>query len=134
MREAMRSGKVTAKEDDPAVLAVPITARGQVIGAIDVRKPRDAGWWTEQEIALLEALRDQLGEAVENARLYDDVQRREASERVVGAISSRMRESLSIDAVLQTAIREIGEALSIDEVEVRMRGEARAGGNGGEVS
>jgi hypothetical protein len=42
-----------------------------------------------------------------------------------------MRETLDIDTVLQTAIREIGEALGMAEVEVRMlggpAGEPRAG-------
>jgi GAF domain-containing protein len=126
--EALRAGKVAVKEGAPSTVVVPIIARGQVIGVIDARKPEETGEWTEPEIDLLEVLRDQLGEAVESARLYEDVQRREARERVVGEISSRMRESLSLDAVLQTAIREIGEALDIDEVEVRMTGDVHSGG------
>ena len=43
-----------------------------------------------------------------------------ARDRMFGEATTRMRETLDMDAVLQTAIREIGEALGIAEVEVRM--------------
>jgi hypothetical protein len=35
-------------------------------------------------------------------------------------VASRIRETLDMDTVLQTTIREIGEAIGIAEVEVRM--------------
>ena len=62
----------------------------------------------------------QLGMALEGARLYRDTRRRAEQERLTGQITARMRESLDIDTVLQSAVREIGEALDIAEVEVRM--------------
>ena len=113
-------GKGTAAE----ALAVPIKTRGdQVIGVIDARKPAGRGEWTPEELGLLQELVTQLGVALDGAQLYQDSQQRAERERVVGEISARMRETLSIDGVLQAAIREIGEALDIAEVEVRMRGE-----------
>jgi len=40
-----------------------------------------------------------------------------------------MRETLDIDTVLRTAIREIGDALSLAKVEVRMKDETAQPGN-----
>ena len=120
MDEALRRGRIAVKEDDATTVAVPIIARDQVIGVIDARKPEGAGEWTEQEIALLEALRDQLGEAAESARLYQDVQRRETRERVVGESTARMRESLDIQTVLQVAVREISQSLGLAALDVRL--------------
>jgi len=76
-------------------------------------------------VALLETLADQLSVALESARLYQDTQRRAMEERLVGEVTARIRETLDVDTILQTAIREIGDGLGIAEVEVRMGGEER---------
>jgi GAF domain-containing protein len=70
-------------------------------------------------------LAEQLDTALESARLYEDIQDRAVRDRLIGEVSARMRETLTVDAVLRSAVRQIGEALGIDEVEVRMRGEMR---------
>jgi GAF domain-containing protein len=121
MAEAVSKGRIAVRDDDRTVLAVPIMARDQVIGVIDARKPDEAGEWTESEVSLLEALRDQLGEAVENARLYQDVQNRETRERVVGELATRMRQTLDVESVLRTAVQQVRHALDLSEVVVRLR-------------
>jgi GAF domain-containing protein len=120
---AMREGNIVLGEaDSSSAIAAPIQVRGgQVIGVLDARKPRGAGDWSPQELELLQSLVDQLGVALDGAQLYQDSQERAERERVIGEVSARMRETLTVDAVLQAAVREIGEALGIDEVEVRMR-------------
>lgn len=125
LAQAVREGEViTGKGALSEALAVPIKIRGeQVIGVIDARKPAGQGAWTPEELGLLQELVTQLGVALDGAQLYQDSQQRAERERVIGEISARMRETLSIDGVLQAAIREIGETLGIAEVEVRMRGE-----------
>ncbi|MEA3396088.1 MAG: GAF domain-containing protein, partial [Chloroflexota bacterium] len=130
MKVAAREGKTVLGETLPLsptgegkLLATPIKVRDQVIGILDAHKPAGAGEWTTAEIALLETLTEQLGTALESARLYEDARRRATRERLVGEVTARMRETLDLDTVLQTAIREIGEALGIAEVEVRMRSE-----------
>jgi GAF domain-containing protein len=104
-------------------LALPVMVRGHVIGAINAHKPGDAGEWTTEEVALMETLAEQLGLALESARLYQDTQQRALRERLTGEIAARMRETLDVETVLQTTIREIGERLGIAEVEVRMGSE-----------
>jgi GAF domain-containing protein len=123
-REALLVRGTVLGGQSTAAAAVPIRIRGdQVIGVIDARKPDGTGTWTPEELSLLQSLVSQLGVALDSAQLYEDSQQRAERERVVGEISTRMRETLSIDAVLQTAIREIAETLDIAEVEVRMQGE-----------
>jgi GAF domain-containing protein/HAMP domain-containing protein len=108
-------------EELPA-FSMPVISRGHVIGTISARKLDGAHAWTEEETQLLGALADQLGQALEGARLYRDTQRRAAREQLTGQVTARMRETLDLDTVLQAAVREIGEALGIAEVEVRMSG------------
>ncbi len=104
-------------------LALPVKVRGHVIGSVQAHKPGEAGEWAAEEVALMEMLAEQLGLALESARLYQDTQRRALRERLTGEIAARMRETLDMDAVLQGTIREIGERLGIAEVEVRMENE-----------
>jgi GAF domain-containing protein len=120
MVQAVQEGH--AVQVGQSALAMPLKVRDQVLGAIRLRKRDEVGAWTEEEVRLMETIADQLGLALESARLHQDTQRRAARERLAGEITTRMRETLDIDTVLQTAIREIGEALGMAEVEVRMLG------------
>lgn len=128
MSDAVSSGQVVIREEDEQRVAIPIMARGHVIGVIGARKPEATGAWTSQEIELIEALRDQLGEALENARLYQDVQRREAQERLVGEATLRMRESLDVQSVLRVAAQEISRSLGLAALDVQLG----LGSDGGE--
>lgn len=103
-----------------ATLAIPIKVRGNVIGVIDTARPAGSGQWAAEEIALAETLADQLGTALESARLYQDTQRRAAREQLVGQVTTRMRESLDVERILQTAVRELGQAVGASQVNVRL--------------
>jgi GAF domain-containing protein len=127
-----------------AVLAVPLRVRDQVVGVLSFSKeskparlaPQSAGLpetdgtpsargvgdesWTADEVDLMETMAGQLSVALESAQLFEETQRRASRERLIGEVTARVRETLDVDAVLQTAIREVGEALGLAEVEVRM--------------
>jgi GAF domain-containing protein len=124
MELALQEGKTVqgdgGPEDSRRPLAVPIKVRDNVVGVLDTYKPAEAGEWTEEEVALLEALADQLGQALESARLYQDTQRRAAAEQMTGEVTSRMRETLDMDTVLQSAAREIREALGLHDVMIQL--------------
>jgi GAF domain-containing protein len=120
MEAALRTGQAALRNDSATSLAMPVKVRGQVIGVIDAHKPDGAGAWTTEEITLLRTLSDQLGVALESARLYQDAQRRAARERLTGEITDRMRETLDVDTVLQTAVREMRQILDLAEAEVRL--------------
>ncbi len=124
MKTALRTGESSRNEEDRKAIAVPIKARGNVIGVIDVHKPDDEGVWTSEEIALLETLSEQLGVALESTRLYQDTQRRAARERLASQITSRMRESLDIETILKTTVQEVRQALGLPEVLVRLTPQA----------
>jgi GAF domain-containing protein len=122
MAKPVGEGRAIAGKDRPgATMAVPLKMRGQVVGVLDAYKPAGIGEWTEDEIALFQGLVDQLGLALESARLYQDAQRRALEDRLVGEITARLRATMDVDAVLQTAVREVGSALGIERVELRLR-------------
>jgi GAF domain-containing protein len=122
MEEAMKQGRAVAGQSElGATVAMPLRVRGQVIGVLDAHKPAGRGEWTEDEMTLFQALVDQLGVALDSARLYQDAQRRAAEDRLVSEIASRLQATMDVDTVLQTAVREMGNALGIEKVELRLQ-------------
>ncbi len=112
-----------AGEAQGSVLAIPLKVRDEVVGALSFRKdPNDPlqGWTTEEK-ALLETLIDQVGTALDSARLYQATQQRAAQERLTGEVTARIRETLDMETVLRTAVQEVRQALGLPEVVVRLR-------------
>ena len=118
---AQRGETILSQSGSSNTAATPIKVRQRVVGVLDAHKPTSAGKWKTEEIAILEAMADQLGVALDSARLYQDTQHRAAREHLTSEITAQMRASLEMNTVLQTAVREIGEALNIAQVEVRLR-------------
>ena len=123
LRVAMQAGEVMADFDGEGTLAMPIRVRDQVIGVIDAQKPEGAGAWTAEETALLETLIDQLGIALEGARLYEDTQYRASQERLISQVAARIRETLDMRTVLETAADEIYQNLGLDRVAIHLTAE-----------
>jgi GAF domain-containing protein len=116
MLVARRSNRVV--HIDPKTIAIPIRIRDQVTGAVRLRKPDDAGIWTEKEIDLMQTITDQLSVALESARLYQETQRRAERERLAGEISAHLRSSNDPQTILQTAIQELRQALQASRAQV----------------
>jgi len=104
-------------------LVVPIKARGQTIGFVRAKKPGEEtsqGAWSTDEVGALQSLIDQLGVALDSARLFETTQQQAERDRLISEITDRMRDTPDINVVLQTAAREMRNALDLEEVEVRM--------------
>jgi GAF domain-containing protein/HAMP domain-containing protein len=100
-------------------LAIPIRVRGAVIGVINTTR-QSSGSWTSHERSFLEAIAEQLGVALDSARLYAETRQRAEQDRLVDDLTSRMRATLDLRSVLETAAREMRDALNLAEVEVRL--------------
>jgi GAF domain-containing protein/HAMP domain-containing protein len=104
-----------------SALVAPVALRGAVIGALGIHDD-EARQWTEEELALINAVAERMALAADNLRLLDETQRRAAHEQLVGQIASQVRSSLDPDAILQTTVRELGRALGAASVAVEVTG------------
>ena len=122
MERALQEGQTIRETDSETKrsLAVPIKVRGDVIGVLDTYKPGDAGEWTPEEIALLETLADQLGVALEDARLYQDARRGAAREQLTREITDKMRRAIGVEDIIQTAVDELSRVLGTSRTFVRL--------------
>jgi two-component system NtrC family sensor kinase len=116
--------RVTVFEDGeasaPSVLASPISLREQVLGVLGLHRSQADEPWTEEQIELVEAICEQMGLIIENSRLFAEAQSRAARERRAREITARMRQSLDVETVLQTAVREMGESLNLSDIAIQL--------------
>ncbi len=115
---------------DRNVLAVPIMLQEQPIGVVGFRKQSESETasvetmteqqWTEQEIALIESVTQQVALALDNLRLFEETQSRARREQLTREIADKMRQAGDLEALVQTAMQELAHALSIERVEVHL--------------
>jgi GAF domain-containing protein/HAMP domain-containing protein len=112
----------SASGEEPAVtgLKIPISLRGQQIGVFDLEEIDKERQWSEEEIGLVKTIADQVGLALENARLLEVTQRRAARDRMVADITNKMRRAVDMDTLIQTAVREITNAVDVPEAFVQV--------------
>ncbi len=107
-------------ELDLPTIEIPVVVRGFLIGKIRARKPKGSSEWLKDEIGLMEDLTDQLNLTLESARLFEESQRRASQEQLTSEITSRIRETLDIETILETAVNEIGSAMGLAALEVHI--------------
>jgi len=104
----------------PASLTVPLTVRNEVIGVLGLQNTAEARAWAPEEVALVEAIAEQLAQAAEQIRLFDETQQRAAREQRVGEIGDKIRAAQSLEEALQVAIKEVGLSLKAPQTTVKL--------------
>ena len=109
-------GENSAIEENNS-MDVPITLREQIIGQLtleseDTLSAEDKNWI--QSIATQTAL------ALENARLLNESQSIAMREKFVTEITNKIWASTSMDSVLQTTVRELGQILDATEATIEL--------------
>ncbi len=125
-RQALKEGKTIQGQASPDgnyyPLAVPIKVRGGTpIAVIETQKAVKDGVWSADEIDILESVSEQLGMALENARLFEETQRSAQRERITADLSGKIWASTDVNNILQTAIRELGSALNVSKGTISLK-------------
>ncbi|MBZ0275912.1 MAG: GAF domain-containing protein, partial [Anaerolineae bacterium] len=126
-RQAIQSGQIAigkATSRGTIPIAVPIRLRGSTLGAVEWELP--AGDLNESKLQLAQELANRMAFGLDSTRLYEESQRATERERIVNNIAAKLTPQTEIEDILETAVREIGEALHLPHVSIRLHGE----GNG----
>jgi GAF domain-containing protein len=115
-------------------MGLPLRIGGQLIGAIELQTSRTAAYYN-QDLSTFQETADQIAMAMETAYLlqkskaeqdpegdpsFNQAQRLSSRERIVSAVTAKMRETLDLETVLRTAAHEIGEELGLAAVDVTL--------------
>jgi GAF domain-containing protein len=106
-------------EGDANSLKIPITLRGHAIGAITLSR-KEGEDWDKNDQSLATKIASQASLAIDNLRLLEDAQKSAARDQTLTNVSSRIRETLDMESILQNAAREFQRALNLKEAEIRL--------------
>jgi len=101
------------EEDDEKSLVAPIKLRDQKIGAVQLYSSRPDQSWSEDDLAVIEAVVDQLADTAESMRLFEETRERASFESLVGEITDRLRQAPTLDSLAKTAAEALGNALGV---------------------
>jgi len=107
-------------EQETYKLAVPITVRDQLLGSVILQRDAEQQPWQPEDHITLEKAVSQIAQALENARLMEEIRQRAQYERLIGQISTRTQSSLDIKSVMKSAVQELGQALDLAKVQIRL--------------
>lgn len=112
-------------------VSLPVTVRGYTIGEIELAKDEDDREWSDEELKLLQSLSDQLGIALDSARLFNESQMQATTEHLISEINSQLWETLDINTILKNTAANLRESLDLPELTIRMTSpQAEQSGNG----
>jgi GAF domain-containing protein len=111
-----------SKAQGESAMRVPIRLRGEIIGMITLQRGANSPEWSERERGLVEKISTQTALALDNSRLIEDVQRNAQRDQILAAVSSRIRETLDLDVIMQKAVQEFVRSMNLKEAEVRLGG------------
>jgi GAF domain-containing protein len=114
----------TPSSEDSSTLSTPIRVRGHVIGTIDAQV-NQVGSWTPEQAAMLEAIAEHLGQALESARLYQETRLRAVREQTALRIAERVRAATEMEEILRVASEELGRELGGVDVVLRLGTESK---------
>jgi sigma-B regulation protein RsbU (phosphoserine phosphatase) len=80
-------------------LAVPMTARGKLVGVIDLQSTR-VNAYTEYDRALMRLIAARVGSVIDNARLYRRVERQNRTLKTLASISREISSILDLNELL----------------------------------
>ncbi len=86
-----------------AFVSVPIISKGEIIGVINVQHKRSKRY-TEERLALLLAIANQVGGAIANARLFDEMREKARRLETLSQVSETVASDRLIEDVLQLIV------------------------------
>jgi len=100
--------------DTRSEMALPLISRGIVIGALDVQSVQPNAF-TQDDIDTLQIMTDQLVSAIENARLFEQTQRRLIEQAMLYRIGTKIGGTLNLQETTNILVEETAEALDVAE-------------------
>lgn len=116
----LESGRpVVMNTNSKSILLVPLTILGQVIGVIGLEQDDAEKSWSEEQIVIAQAAANRAALTLENARLFEESNRRAAKESSIFAATSRISSISSMENILKAAAEELDKVLSASEITIQ---------------
>jgi len=110
-RSAQRD--VDVKEGIRSMLSVPLRVAGEIIGIISAFSTEPA-FFTDRHQTLLETFADQAGIAIQNARLFEESQRRARETQALLEAGRAVNQSLDVGETIRLILSQAREVLGVE--------------------
>lgn len=94
-----------------SILCVPIQAKGKTIGVVEVINRFGGGPFEQKDIAPLSSIATQAGIAIQNARLYGEIERRNVELSFLLQSSQDLLSALDLDTIFSRMMRKLLEVI-----------------------
>jgi GAF domain-containing protein len=129
---------IGADEAPSNSIVAPVTLSGQTIGVLHVHESdataedSSISPWTDEDLALIETVLDQVAQVAENIRLFDETRQQVRYEHLVGQVTEKLRQAPTLEILAKTAAEELGQALGVAHslVKVGIIPEVQSASNG----
>lgn len=81
-------------------MALPLRSRGKVLGAISIQSDREAAF-SKEDVTSLQTMADQLANAIENARLFEQTEERAKELLVLNEMARAYTQTMDVEALFQ---------------------------------
>ena len=114
LREDPRSARrdLDEKEGIRSLLSVPLRVAGQIIGVISAFSSEARAFGDRQQ-SLLESFADQAGIAIQNARLFEETQRRARETQALLRAGHAVNQSLDVSETVRLILHQAREVLEV---------------------
>jgi len=115
-RAEYTGGHIPGTDFSESIAAIPIISSDRVIGAIQLENYEREYAYGESELRLLTTIAASLGTALENARLFDETQQRNAELAIINAVQQALAAELDIQGIYDAVgekLREIFDAQTV---------------------
>jgi GAF domain-containing protein len=101
-------------------MVVPLEIGGQLLGEIILEAGDDAPVWSNQTVEFVREVVNRLALALENIRLFDEVQRVALREQMISNVAAELQEARNLGRLLNTAAETFNRALGTEQTYVRL--------------
>ena len=119
-RAAELGSTVVAGELPRSYLGVPLVAGGEVTGVISLQNIDREAAFSEDDLRLLSTLALSMGVALENARLYQETQRRATEMATLAEIGSDIASTHELEPVLERLVARTRDLMNVDVIALYM--------------
>lgn len=95
-------------------LGVPMVVGEEIVGMLAVQDFTESYRFDMHSVDLLTTVANQAAIAIQNIRLFSQTQSRARQEQILRQVSTRVNAAVDPDAILRTAVQEVGRALGLE--------------------
>jgi GAF domain-containing protein len=107
-----------AGEIPKSLLSVPLRMQGELLGVIGLQNVDRENAFSDSDVRLLETLANSMSVALENARLFDETQQRNAELAIINSVQEGLASKLDMQAIYELVGENIRETFNAQVVSI----------------